>query len=116
MTDPEREARRSAILSQIEAYTNVLNQLITCRDNISTTLNTIKEDVEDPITEPYDLSGNNEWQGKNYTSAKDDVSEIGSSLKSYRTNVLGVNGKIGEAITRLQTEIERLYRDLAALG
>ena len=116
MSDEEREARRSAILARIGELSEVLSQLETCRDNISNTIHTIKESVEDPITEPYDLSGNNEWQGKNYTAARNDMTEIGNSLKSYRSDVLSVNGQIGTAIQRLSNEIERLYRELAALG
>lgn len=116
MTNEELEARRAAIQAEISKYQGILDQLEADRNGISETINTIKESVEDPMVAPYDLAEGDKWRGLNYNEAETKVSDIGSSLSSYRGETLSLLGQIDKAIGEVQEKIEQLYKDLAALG
>ncbi|WP_034467642.1 hypothetical protein, partial [Butyrivibrio proteoclasticus] len=116
MTNEELEARRAAIQAEISKYQGILDQLEADRNGISETINTIKESVEDPIVAPYDLAEGDKWRGLNYNEAETKVSDIGSSLSSYRGETLSLLGQIDKAIGEVQEKIEELYQELASLG
>ena len=110
MTKKQIQAKIAAVKAEIEKYEGIKEQLETQKTNLSTQKTSLHDNVYDPISEPYPLSGESgeDWAGLNYNTAEDKRGVLSTGLGTYDGEIDTLSSEIDQAIQDVQDKIDEL--------
>lgn len=110
----ERERRRAELQEQISALREILNKLVSAKEELEKQKQKLDEEIIE-VSSTYDLSVGETWVGKTELTAGELCKALEDALGVYSGDIEEIINKIVEVIDEISEEISELQEQLNAI-